>query len=197
MTDKGFSRAQNLNGHFPAQKGGLDLYRKAVNVEGGAELLYSDGAVNNPTSWSSDGRFLLFNRVDPHAGADIWALPLEHGAAGAQSTAFPWVATPANEGGGKFSPDGRWVVYNSNEASHDFDIYVAPFPGPGGRRRVSTGEGRFPRWRSDGREIFYSTTDGMLMAVEVSIKGAKIEIGSARPLGCPHRNKTTAFPPVL
>jgi Tol biopolymer transport system component/predicted Ser/Thr protein kinase len=164
-------------------KGGLDLYRKAANAEEGAELLYSDGALNTPTSWSSDGKFLLFNRVDPHSNGDIWAVPLNRGGTGAPLKPFPWLATASNEGAAKFSPDGRWVVYNSNEASHDFEIYVAPFPGPGGRRRISAGEGRFPRWRADGREIFYSTTDGMLMAVGVSFKGADIEIGPARPLG--------------
>ena len=163
--------------------GGLDLYRKAADREGGAELLYSDGAVKTPTSWSFDGRFLLFDRTDPHTSSDIWALPLEHGREGAPLKPFPWLATGSNEGAGQFSPDGRWVVYQSNESTHDFEIYVAPFPGPGGRRRISAADGRLPRWRRDGREIFYSTTDGTLMAVEVSLKGAYIEIGSPRPLG--------------
>ena len=74
-------------------------------------------------------------------------------------------------------------MYQSNEFDPNYEIYVAPFPGPGERRRISAGQGRIPRWRADGKEIFYSTTDGMLMAVEVSLKGAQIEIGTGRSLG--------------
>ncbi len=168
---------------FSSPAGGVDLYRKAINAEGTGELLYSDGASNTPTSWSPDGRFLLFTRIDPKTGGDIWVLPLERGAAGGPLKPFPWLATDYNEGDGRFSPDGRWVVYGSNENTPQLEIYVAPFPGPGGRRRISAGEGRYPRWRADGKEIFYSRTDGMLMAVDVSLKSATIEVGSARPLG--------------
>jgi Tol biopolymer transport system component len=161
--------------------GGADLYRKAVNVEESAELLYSDRAPNQPMSWSSDGKFLLFTRTDPHTLQDIWALPLERGAGGTPQKPFAWLVTNASEGG-KLSPDGRWVVYQSNESNHEFEIYAAPFPGPGEKRRISDGAGRLPRWRADGREIFYARTDGMLMAVEVSIKGTSIDVGPARPL---------------
>jgi Tol biopolymer transport system component len=164
------------------KQGGLDLYRQAVNAEGSAELLYSDRVPTTPASWSSDGRFLLFNRGDPHTLNDIWALPLDRDGPGAPSKPFPWLATRFNETAARLSPDGRWVVYQSDESDQNFEIYVAPFSGPGGRRRIA-GQGRFPRWRADGKEIFYSTSDGMLMAVEVSPKAGSIEAGPAHPLG--------------
>jgi Tol biopolymer transport system component len=100
------------------------------------------------------------------------------------------LGTPSSESNGKFSPDGRWVAYQSN-LSGRFEIYVAPFPGPGGKRQVSTGGGLFPRWREDGKEIFYEGLNGMdavsgtLMAAEVSIKGATIEVVAVRALDIP------------
>src|SRR5712692_4011451 len=62
---------------------------------------------------------------------------------------------------------------------------MAPFPGPGGKRQLSTAGGQFPRWRADGREIFYAGPNGTLMAAEVSVKGASIEVDTVRPLGIP------------
>jgi serine/threonine-protein kinase len=81
----------------------------------------------------------------------------------------------------KFSPDGRWVAYQSN-ATGRFEIYVAPFPGPGSVHQISTSGGGFVRWRADGKEIFY-LANGTLMAAEVSIKAGSIEAGAIRSLG--------------
>ena len=82
---------------------------------------------------------------------------------------------------GRFSPDGRWVAYTSNESTRT-EIYVAPFPGPGGKRQVSTAGGTLPRWRRDGTEIFYLTPDNKLMAAEVNGKGTSFEVGVVKPL---------------
>jgi hypothetical protein len=89
--------------------------------------------------------------------------------------------TQFNEGDGWLSPDGRWIAYSSNESGVG-ELYVAPFPGPGGTVRVSSAGGRNPRWRRDGTEIFYLAPDNKLMAAAVNGRGSKFEIGAIRPL---------------
>jgi hypothetical protein len=84
----------------------------------------------------------------------------------------------------KFSPDGRWLAYQSNRSGR-FEIYVSPFPGPSGKRKqISNAGGLYPRWRADGKEIFYEL-NGTLMAAEVSIKGGDVEVGAVRSLSIP------------
>jgi serine/threonine protein kinase len=161
------------------EKGPVDLYRKAADGSGSERLLYADGAPKVPISLSPDGRFLLFYRIDPKTLRDIWVLPLDN-----PSKPYPWLATPSNERFAKFSPDGRWVAYESDESGR-YEIYVGPFPGPGGKRQISAGGGELPRWRADGKEILYAAPNGKLMAAEVSIKGAGIEVGTITPLGVP------------
>jgi Tol biopolymer transport system component len=163
-------------------KGRFDLYRRAADGTGSEELLYADEANKIPTSWSPDGKFLLFFRVDPHTLQDIWVMPIGAPAGlDTPSKPFRWLATPSREFMPKFSPDGHWVVYQSNESGR-FEIYAAPFPGPGERRRISTGGGQYPRWRPDEKEIFYAGIDGMLRAAQVSVKHAAIEVGEVRSL---------------
>jgi eukaryotic-like serine/threonine-protein kinase len=165
-------------------KEAADLYRKAADGRTTEELLYADGAEKVATSWSRDGKSLLFFRLDPKTQRDIWVLPLEDGPTGAPGQPIPWLVTPFNERFPKFSPDGRWVAYESDD-SQRFEIYVAPFKGPGGTRQISTGGGMYPRWRADGKEIFYVGPNGTLMAAEVSLKGASLEVDAIRPLGIP------------
>src|SRR6266436_4137218 len=93
-----------------------------------------------------------------------------------------FLQTTLTAGRPRLSPDGRWVAYQSNESQQN-EIYVAPFPGPGGKRQISTSGGTFPRWRRDGQEIFYIAPDGRLAAAELNIKGSTIEVGQVRPLG--------------
>jgi Tol biopolymer transport system component len=161
-----------------------DLYRKAADGTMTEELLYADGAEKVASSWSPDGKSLLFFRLDPKTQRDIWVLPLEGGPAGVPGKPIPWLVTPFNERFPKFSPDGRWVAYESDD-SQRFEIYVAPFKGPGGTHQISSGGGMYPRWRADGREIFYVGANGTLMAAEVSLKGASLEVNAIRPLGIP------------
>jgi Tol biopolymer transport system component len=160
-------------------KGRFDLYRKAADGTGNEEPLYADGVTKIPTGWSPDGRLLLFYRIDPKTQDDIWVLPLDN-----LSKPYPWLATSSNERWAKFSPDGRWLAYESDESGR-YEIYVAPFPGPGGKRQISAGGGYSPRWRADGKEIFYGAPNEKMMAAEVSIKGTTIEVGTVRTLGVP------------
>jgi Tol biopolymer transport system component len=92
---------------------------------------------------------------------------------------IPVIDTPFDETAGQFSPDGRWVAYQSNE-SKPVQIYIRPFPGPGGQRPVTTAGGTQPRWRPDGKELFYVGLDGRLMAVPIAV-GAdqQLEPGAA------------------
>jgi Tol biopolymer transport system component/predicted Ser/Thr protein kinase len=159
-------------------KGQLDLYRRAADGTGKEELLYADRTLKAPSSWSPDGKFLLYFRVGPE---DIWVLPVT---SGASAKPFPWLPEPFHGRLPKFSPDGRWVAYESWDSGQS-EVYLAPFSGPGGKRQISTDGGGFPRWRADGKEVFFRALRGMLMAAEVSIQNGSIEPGAVRSLGIP------------
>jgi eukaryotic-like serine/threonine-protein kinase len=159
-------------------KGAFDLYLKAADGTSGEELLYSDGVPKIASSWSPDGANLLFFRVDPKTQRDIWVLPE---ARSHSSKPFPWLATPANEAFVKFSPDGLYVVYASDESGR-YEVYVAPFPGPGGKRQISNG-GTHPRWRGDGQEVFYVGPNDTIMSVPIRTHGAAIDVGEIQSMG--------------
>lgn len=118
-----------------------------------------------PKSWSPDGRYLIYAQINQGTGADLFALPI------GQSDKPPLVLaqTQATEDQGQFSPDGHWVAYTSNESGLS-EIYVIPFPPVqnGGRWMVSRGGGVQPRWRRDGKELFYISQDWKMMAVDVT-----------------------------
>src|SRR5262249_194863 len=118
--------------------------------------------VEIPQSESPDGRFLLFVKRDSITGNDLWALPIS-----GDRKPFPVVQTRFDEGRGQFSPDGRWIAYESNE-SGQFEVHVRRFPGTGGKWQVSTGGGMQVRWRRDGKELFYIAPDGRMMAAPIS-----------------------------
>jgi hypothetical protein len=158
------------------QNGRSDLYQKAVSGAGAEEALLEDDSPKIPSSWSPDGRYLLYDRFSGATGWDMFVLPLF-----GDRKPFAFLQTQFNEFLGRFSPDGRWVAYSSNESGRS-EIYVAPFPGPGGKWQVSTGGGAFPRWRGDGSEIFYLALDNKLMAATVNGKGAGMQVGAVRPL---------------
>jgi Tol biopolymer transport system component len=172
--------------YYSDAKGNLDLYRKAADGTGDEELLYADGTSKIPTSLSPDGKFLLYWRLDDlQKGQEIWAIPVAT-SSGTNGTSkpFPWLATGFSELMAKFSPDGHWLAYQSNRSGR-FEIYVSPFPGPSGKRKqISNAGGLYPRWRADGKEIFYEL-NGTLMAAEVSIKGGDVEVGAVRSLSIP------------
>ena len=118
-----------------------------------------------PTDWSRDGRFIIYHQRDPKTKGDVWALPMTGSGAGKP---FQVVHTEANETAGTLSPDGRWLAYASDESGR-YEVWVQSFPGGGGKRQVSNGGGGGPRWRQDGRELFYYSVDGKLMAAQVRI----------------------------
>ena len=158
-----------------------DLYVKSVSADASEEPLLSTAQPKTATDWSRDGRFLLFNSQDPKRSADIWALSLN-----GKGAPFPVAQTPFDELSGQFSPDGKWVAFQSNESGRP-DVYLQPFPGPGNKSLISPNGGTHARWRRDGEELFYLAPDGRLMAVpiRVALNRAAPEIGTPVPLFVP------------
>jgi dipeptidyl aminopeptidase/acylaminoacyl peptidase len=158
---------------FSANRSGTyQLYRKSADGSGNEEQLTQGSSNKELTDWSRDGRLLVYQEPDPKTGEDIWALPLE-----GNRKAMHIVQTPFNDGAGQLSPDGKWIAYHSNESGH-FEIYMQTFPPSGGRWQISTGGGGSPRWRADGKEIFYLTEDGQkVMAVDIRASPGKVEAG--------------------
>ena len=163
------------------RKGAFDLFRKASNGAGTEELLLADSANKTPTSVSPDGKLLLYGRSGEKTLNDLWVLPLTPAQGGGKPEPRVFLQTPFAEQRGQFSPDGQWVVYQSNESGPN-QVYAAPFPGPGGKRQISSGGGVNPRWRRDGKEIFYVTPDGQLMAAEVAERNGTLEVGRVQKL---------------
>jgi Tol biopolymer transport system component len=163
------------------RKGTFDLYQKLASGAGDDEAVLTDSSAKFPTSWSADGRYILYeSRPDVKAANNVFILPL----AGDRKPLL-YLRTPFEEQNSTFSPDGRWIAYDSNE-SGPYEVYVAPFMGPdrapGGKWQVSTSGGRFPRWRRDGKEIFYQSPDNKLMVAQVSGQGSGFEMATVRPL---------------
>ena len=168
------------------RSGAFDLYQKLVNgVVGEAQPLPISGQakiLGFPTSWSPDGRFLLYTSRTQQTGADLWVVPM----VGAHTPSV-FLNTPFDESNGVFSPDGRWVAYESNESGR-FEIYVRPFHPPGAKDssaasgamqwQVSTAGGIEPTWQRDGKEIDYIDPSGAMMAAPITESGTTFAAGT-------------------
>jgi Tol biopolymer transport system component len=157
-------------------KGHFDLYQKASSGAGAEEVLLEDNRDKFPTSWSPDGRFILYRTAGAQTREELFLLPLS-----GDRKPIPFLSTRFDEGFGQFSPDGRWVAYRSNESGRN-EVYVVPFPGPGGKWQISTAGGDRPRWRRDGNEILYLAPDNKLMAATVKGEGASFEVSAVKAL---------------
>ncbi|MEK6756279.1 MAG: hypothetical protein AABZ02_09025, partial [Bacteroidota bacterium] len=171
-----------------------DLFVKPSSGAGSEEVLLESDEDKIPTDWSQDGKFIAYQfDGGPKTQSDIGILPLNPEGASGDRKAIVFLQTPFNEEGARFSPDGRWIVYASDESGQN-EIYIRPFPGLGrspeqrgraglaGKWQVSTAGGDFPSWRRDGREIYYVNTDRKLMAAEIAVKGSTIEVINVRAL---------------
>ncbi len=132
-----------------------EIYRKAADGTGEAELVHMQEHQQWLTSVSRDGRFMVFTEVHPVNGNDIWLLD-------SQGNAEPLIVTGASENGAAISPDGEWLAYLS-DTSGRAEIYVQPFPGLGPRVLVSTDGGKSPVWSSKGDELFYRQGSAMMV----------------------------------
>ena len=159
---------------FSSNRTGVHLlYQKSVTGAAGSEdVLLSTTQHVIANDWSLDGRFLLYQSASQKTGTDLWALPMN-----GDRKPFPVVQSNFNEEQAQFSPDGKWVAYQSNETGR-FEIYVQPFPGVEGKSLISTNGGGQVRWRRDGKELFYVALDGRLMAIPVQ-PASSIHAGDA------------------
>ena len=160
---------------FAARRAGdtdLNLYAKLLSGGGERRLLDREG-LEIPTSWSPDGRFILFQTESP--ASDISVLSLS------DAKVLPFANTKFTEASAQFSRDGRWVAYSSNETGRT-EVYIAPFGRTGPRVPVSTDGGSSPRWSHDGEELFYIRGDDTLMHVAVSTNESTTEIGPSQAL---------------
>ena len=149
---------------FRSNRNGVyDLYEKPADGAREERVLVTTAEDKNPVSWSPDGRFLLYATQHAPTGGDLWAVPMT-----GDGKPFPVVQTPFDETAGQFSPDARWIAFESNASNQRIEVYVQPFPGPGATVQVSTAGGSQPRWRPDGKELFYIAPDGQLMAAAVT-----------------------------
>jgi Tol biopolymer transport system component/predicted Ser/Thr protein kinase len=144
------------------KEGSNNIFWQLADGSGGLERLTTSEYPNSPRSFSPDGQLLAFIEINPTTGYDIWVLRLK------DHKAEPFLRTPFNESVPSFSPDGRWLAYMSDESGH-FEVYVQPYPGPGGKWQISTDGGTEPVWNPNGRELFYRSGDNnKMMAVDIA-----------------------------
>jgi eukaryotic-like serine/threonine-protein kinase len=153
---------------FRSDRGGHvgDLYLRASNGSGQDEVLLSTPNPKMVNQWSRDGRFIVYMDQDPKTKTDVWYLPMGEGGK-TSGKQMPFVHSEFNEFHGQLSPDSKWMAYTS-EVSGQREIYVQPFPSADNELRISTAGGAQPRWRGDGKELFYLAPDGKLTAVAVT-----------------------------
>ena len=142
------------------KEGTNNLFWQLADGSGGFERLTTSPYQNFAMSWSGDGQLLAVGEVRPNTGRDISILHLS------DRKVRPFLQTSFTEGAAAFSPDGRWLAYSSDESGR-MEIYVQPYPGPGGKWQVSTEGGNESLWSRNGRELFYRSGDKM-MSVEIS-----------------------------
>jgi hypothetical protein len=164
------------------RRGDFDLWIRAASGEAGEELLVDGPQMQYALDWSKDGRYLLYQWSDFNEAWDIWALPMT----AEDREPFIVAGSPQfAERMGQFSPDGRFIAYETNESGRS-EIVVQGFPQPQGRLSVSTAGGTQPRWSANGREIFFVSPDGSLMAAPVAPAGSTLEIGTPVSLFAAH-----------
>jgi Tol biopolymer transport system component len=151
-----------------------DLFLKAIDGTGVEEPLLRDSSEKVSVGFSADGRFLLYNVPSGAARGRLWLLPL------ADRRPRPLISEPTEQASAEISPDGRWIAYVLVDESSR-RVYVASFPDVTGQREISPDGGETPRWRQDGKELFF-TNAGKLMAVDIQGAGATIDVGAPHVL---------------
>jgi Tol biopolymer transport system component len=152
-----------------------NLHEVRPDRPGSPRALVPPGAIRWPLDWSPDGRTVLYAQVDPVTKFDIWAVPVDGAAA-----PVPVVNGPGKDNEARFSPDGRLIAYQSDEI-RETRVYLTPYPPTGRQIPISEGTGSEPRWRHDGRELYYIAGDGALVAVAIDSDGSG-EITAGRPV---------------
>jgi eukaryotic-like serine/threonine-protein kinase len=171
------------------REGPENIFWQLADGSGGLERLTTSERDQVPRSFSPDGQLLAFVEGDPNTGFDIWVLRLSDpslrsgqapsAGSGQSRKAEPFLKTPFTESAPNFSPDGHWLAYISDESGRK-EIYVQPYPGPGGKYQIPTEDGSEPVWNPNGRELFYRSGDKM-MAVDVMTQPS-FSVGKPRML---------------
>lgn len=157
------------------------LFRKPSSGMGQEEILWEgDATTRYPLDWSPDGQTLLFGVGDLSSNGRLWALSLNGDRKPAPLTPESYAINSA-----RFSPDGRWIAYSSNETGKP-EVFVMPFGGGSGKWQVSKNGGAQPTWRRDGKEIFFWSTDNTLVAAPITLKPGEVEIGNPQALFRPY-----------
>jgi eukaryotic-like serine/threonine-protein kinase len=158
------------------QAGRAEIFVGSVDGAGSPELLPTiDAQFKYVDDWSPDGKFLVFQAVDPLTKMDLWLLPMS-----GDRKPQPFLDSPSGETNARISPDGRWIAYESDE-SGDAEVYVQSFPKPGHKVRVSSDGGVVPIWTRGGKELLYVTRDRDLVAVPIEA-GTECRPGAPRKL---------------
>jgi Tol biopolymer transport system component len=158
-----------------SRDGNFNLYEKEVGGTAQEVAIDKDQRYKIPTHWSRDGRYIL-ETVTLAGRSEIWVLPVS-----GNRKALPYLQSKF-EGYGFLSPGGEWLVYESLESGRA-EVYVQTFPKPGGKWQVSTdAEARPPQWSRDGKELYYTSGAGKLMAVPIKGSGGRFEPGTPQAL---------------
>jgi serine/threonine-protein kinase len=155
------------------EKGGTsNLWWIRADGGGNSQRLTESKSAQAPGSWRPEGKVLAFTQSNSGTNLDIMTLPIEgdEKAGWKPGEPKPFVNSPSAEVEPAFSPDGRWLAYEGSE-SGSYEVYVRPFPGPGGKWQISTGGGVLPKWSRNGRELFYRTLDSKIMVVSYTAAG--------------------------
>ena len=159
------------------KKGPYDIFEKRADSTGTEELVLQSDANKYPTDWSADGRFIAYSAPSPgKSKIQVWILPRS-----GERKPYIFLGGDFNVGEGRFSPDGRWLAYTSDESGRA-EVYATPFPSAASKWQVSVAGGSSPRWRHDGKELFYLAADSDLTAAQVDTSGAVFQVGAVRPL---------------
>ncbi|MFI5251693.1 MAG: protein kinase [Bacteroidota bacterium] len=159
------------------RKGVYNLYIKSANGAGDEQLILESNRDKYVSDWSRDGRYLAFTTTgDPKTKADLWVLPFF-----GDRKPIPFVQTEFNEGNGSFSPDSRWIAYQSDESGRS-EIYARLLDGSGGKFQISTNGGRKPFWKLDGRQLFFTSTDRKLQVAYIKENASSLFVDSVATL---------------
>jgi Tol biopolymer transport system component len=153
----------------------FNVYRISADGSGGEERVTQSPNRQSVQDWSHDGRFIIYQETAPDTGADLWTLAVTpEGRLAPGGSPQPYIRAPFDQTLARFSPDDRWVAYQSDE-SGQVEIYVQSFPQPREKFHISTGGGTFPQWGPGGRELYFISKDGKLMSVKLKIAANTLE----------------------
>ena len=168
------------------RSGQLNFYMRAVNGAGPAELIYSSPDMfKSPRAFSPDGKYLVYDQIDPKTHHDIWILPMD-----GSRTPRPYRQTPFDEQNAAISPDGHWLAYTSDETGRS-EVYVESFPTPGTRFAITTTGAAGMAWRKDGKQIYVSSLDQRTVMMADVLPGPGLKIGPLKTAFTATSNMTT------